>query len=76
MTYTTDNIAIASALRSLGHTIDKITVDGRRATFIFASDVVDLANEIQLGTRLVDAISFHQELRRLSGLAKSMAQNV
>lgn len=75
MTYQTDNIAVAAALRSLGHSITNITVDGRRATFIFSDDVHQLANEIQIGSQLVDAISLHQELRRLSGLAKSMAQN-
>ena len=75
MTYQTDNIAVAAALRSLGHTISDITVDGRRATFIFSGDVQEIANDIQIGSQLVDAISIHQELRRLSGLAKSMSQN-
>jgi hypothetical protein len=75
MTYQTDNIAVAGALRTLGHTITNITVDGRRATFYFNSDAIDVAHDIQIGSQLVDAISFHQELRRLSGLAKSMSQN-
>jgi hypothetical protein len=75
MTYQTADIAVAAALRSLGHSITNITVEDRRATFSFAGDSSKLASEIQIGSQLVDAISFHQELRRLSGLAKSMSQN-
>ena len=76
MSYQTDNIAVAAALRSLGHQIVEITSKGRIATFEFSSDTQTVANEIQMGTKLVDAISMHQELRRLSGLARSMATNM
>jgi uncharacterized protein YuzE len=75
MSYQTDNIAVAAALRSLGHQIVEITSKGRIATFEFSAASQAVANEIQMGTKLVDAISMHQELRRLSGLARSMANN-
>ena len=74
MSYNTDNIAVAAALRLNGHVIENIQVNGRKATFCFDESVRDLANEIQMGNKLVDAISFHHELRRLSGLAKTMSQ--
>jgi hypothetical protein len=74
MSYNTDNIAIAAALRVYGHQIQQVEIEGRRATFIFNSSVEGEAEDIHMGRKLVDAISFHQELRRLSGLAKSMSQ--
>lgn len=74
MTYETDNIAVAAALRVYGHQIIEIEVVGRRATFVFSDSVIKDATEINLGTKLVDAISFHEQIRRLSGLAKSMSQ--
>ncbi len=72
MTYKTDNIAIASALRTFGYIINEIQINGRKATFIFDDEAVEAANHIYQGSRLVDALTFHQELRRLSSLAKSM----
>ena len=73
MAYKTDDIAVASALRSYGHKITEIEVHGRRATFIFDSSVEDEAMQIQVGKKLVDALLFHEQLRRLSGLARSMS---
>lgn len=73
MTYSTENIAIAGALKLCGHQIESIQVEGKRATFHFSESAAGDAMAIQMGTRLVDAIQFHQELRRLSGLAKTMS---
>jgi hypothetical protein len=75
MSYHTDHIAVAAALRTLGFQISEITTKGRIATFSFPDAASQVANEIQLGSKLVDAISLHQELRRLSGLARTMAAN-
>jgi len=74
MTYSSSNIAVVAGLRSLGHNIARITMDGRIATFHFETDCSDEALKIEMGKILVDAIRFHQELRRLSGLARSMTQ--
>jgi hypothetical protein len=74
MTYTTDNIAIAAALRLNGYQIKNITLSGRKASFHFSAECKQDALDIQLGKVLVDAISFHQELRHLSALAKSMSE--
>lgn len=74
MTYDTDNIAIAAGLRTVGHSLSHIKMDGRKATFSFDSSVQDLANQIFEGKIKVDAITFHNELRRLSGLAKTMTE--
>lgn len=76
MTYSTDNIAIASALRMSGHEILNITLAGRKATFHFRDTAKADALDIQLGKKLVDAISFHQEIRHLSSLAKAMAESL
>lgn len=75
MSYNTDNIAVAAALRLNGLVIENIQINGRKATFCFSESARDLANEIQMGTKLVDAISFHHELRRLSSLARTMSQD-
>lgn len=74
MSYQTTNIAVAAGLKSLGHRINNIEVNGRIATFFFPEESRELAMQIELGDLLVDAIRFHQELRRLSGLARSMSQ--
>jgi hypothetical protein len=74
MSYYTDNIAIAAALKVHGYQISQIEIDGRRATFIFDDNAKEDASKIHLGTKLVDAISFHEQIRRLSGLARSMTQ--
>lgn len=73
MTYKTDNIAIASALRTQGHIIKEIQINGRKATFIFEDNASEVAQGIYQGTILIDALTFHQELRRLASLARSMA---
>lgn len=73
MSYDTSNIAVAAGLRSTGHAIERITVNGRMATFYFDDACREAAGKIEMGQMLVDAIRFHQELRRLSGLARSMA---
>jgi hypothetical protein len=78
MTYKTDNIAIAAALRVFGHNVDNIEIDGRKGTFCFTNDIDEvekIANDIQLGKKLVDALHFHNELRRLAGLVKTMHPN-
>lgn len=75
MSYHTTNIAVAAGLRSLGHKLEKIHVEGRLATFFFSQESGLVALEIESGDTLVDAIRFHQELRRLSGLARSMAES-
>lgn len=72
MTYDTEDIAVAAALRYFGHAITKIEIVGKRATFKFNDTVEDDAIKVQLGEKLVDAISFHREVRRLSGLVRSM----
>ncbi len=72
MTYTTDDIAIAAALRQFGHPLKHITVVGKRAHFHFDESVEPEAIKIQLGEKLVDALRFHNEVRRLSGLARTM----
>lgn len=74
MTYATDDIAIAAALKMNGFSIEFVDIDMRRATFHFDKSATALAMEIQLGQKLVDAIQFHQELRRLSALARSMTK--
>ena len=76
MTYETDNIAVAAALRLYGHTIQEIEITGRRARFIFKEDAHADATDVNLGRKQVDAISFHEQIRRLSGLAKSMSAQV
>lgn len=73
MSYRTDNIAVAAALRTYGHKFVEIEVHGRRATFVFESDVEDEAMQIQIGKRQVDALSFHEQIRVLSSLARSMS---
>lgn len=75
MTYHTTHIAVAAGLRSLGHKVEKIEVTGRLATFFFSAEASEIALLIESGDTLVDAIRFHQELRRLSGLARSMAES-
>ena len=71
-TYHTDNIAVAAGLRLNGFVIQKVEINGKKATFVFDDMAAPIANEISLGIKLVDAILFHNELRRLSGLARSM----
>lgn len=73
MSYQTDNIAIAAALRTHGHTIQEINVVGRRAVFTFDNSAQADANDISSGAKLVSALIFHEQIRRLSGLAKSMS---
>jgi hypothetical protein len=72
MTYDTDDIAVAAALRYFGYAITKIEIVGKRATFKFQDTAEGDAIKVQLGEKLVDAISFHREVRRLSGLVRSM----
>lgn len=74
MTYDTDNIAIAAGLRSLGHSVDHIKMEDRKATFSFDASVKETAGNIYNGSIKVDAITFHNELKRLAGLAKSMVR--
>lgn len=75
MTYATNDIAIATALKINGFSIESIDIDFKKATFHFIDAAEPIALEIQLGQRLVDAIQFHQELRRLSALARSMTKS-
>ena len=75
MTYHTDNIAVAAALKINGYSIESVQVDFKKATFHFSPEAEAAAIEIQLGKKLVDAIQFHQEIRRLSGLARSMVKD-
>lgn len=74
MSYNTDNIAIAAVLRLNNFSINKIEINGKKAMFIFDDAASQLAHEVNIGSKLVDALAFHQELRRLSGLARSMTQ--
>lgn len=71
-TYHTDNIAVAAGLRLNGFVIEKVEINGKKATFIFSDLAAQTAHELTMGMKLVDAILFHNELRRLSGLARSM----
>lgn len=73
MSYQTDNIAIAAALSTFRHRIQELQPIGRRAKFVFEDSAEPDALEIHMGRKLVDAINFHEELRRLSGLARSMS---
>ena len=70
--YYTDNIAVAAGLRLNGFVIQKVEISGKKATFIFDELAAPIAHELTMGMKLVDAILFHNELRRLSGLARSM----
>ena len=73
MSYHTDNLTVAAALVSLDKTVAKIEVRGRKATFYFAEDLSAIALEIEMDRKLVRPMRLHQEIRRLSSLAKSMA---
>lgn len=73
MDYTTDNIAISAALKLLGHEIIHIEVEVKRASFVFNETAKDDAQKILLGKISVEPISFHQEVRRLSAIARSMS---
>ena len=75
MTYHTDNLTVAAALVSLGNKISKIDLIGRKATFFFDEEVNDLAFEIQIDSKFVPPMRHHAEIRRLSALAKAMAEN-
>jgi hypothetical protein len=72
MTYDTDDIAVAAALRHFGHPILHIDIIGKRAKFKFPSESEAEAVKIQLGEKLVDALRFHNEVRRLTVLVRSM----
>jgi hypothetical protein len=73
MSYSTNNIAIATTLKVYGFKIKNIFVTGRLATFEFDDSAKVVAHEITLGNKTVEPIAFHSELRRLSSLARAMA---
>lgn len=75
MTYPTNNIAIATTLRVFGFKIENIDVRGRLATFHFNESAREVAKEISLGNKSVEPLAFHSELRRLSSLARAMADS-
>lgn len=74
MTYATNNIAVATALKVYGFKIDNISMTGRLATFHFEESAKNVAHQITLGNKTVEPIAFHAELRRLSTLARAMAE--
>ena len=74
MTYATNNITVAGALQSLGHTLDHIEVNGRLGTFYFKGDVAKVAKEIELDLISTRPMRTHFEIRRLSALIRSMME--
>jgi hypothetical protein len=73
MSYHTDNLTVAAALQCLGHLIARIELAGRKATFFFKEDLTQLALQIEMDNQRVPPMRMHQEVRRLSSLARTMA---
>jgi hypothetical protein len=74
MSYHTNNLTVAAALLTLGHELVHMELKGRQATFFFETDLSELALKIEMDSQLIRPIRLHQEIRRLSGLARSMAE--
>jgi len=75
MKYKTTDIVLATCLKMQGYKIEKITVEGRRGTFIFVDIDQSALDEFNYDGVRVEPKEFHNCVRNLTGTINRMITN-
>lgn len=66
ITYATQDIVLAAALKVLGYKMDRIEKTGNKGTFFFIDVDQDVLHQFDLGKLLVEPVSFNGAIKSLT----------
>lgn len=66
ITYSTQDIVLAAALKVLGFKMDRIEKTGNKGTFCFVDIDQDVLQQFDLGKLLVEPVAFNMAIKALT----------
>lgn len=68
--YHTVDITLAAVLKETGYSLDRITINNKKGTFVFLNVESEFIENFDKGNLLVEPVSFHNAIRTLTTAIK------
>lgn len=72
--YKTTDIVLAATLKTLGHGLLDIEVQGTKGTFVFGEVDPDFLTQFDLGKQRVEPVEFNNAIKQLTTSVRRMVQ--